>query len=113
MIEVEQPEGVSARKLVLETAKHNVITAYTPQEGVETFRRFPNVDVVAVDGLFGESVCLNLAREIKSVHPAIRIVAFMPNVGGHCDWADETISSHDPAGLLSLLQEMGGRTDIS
>jgi hypothetical protein len=29
MIEVEQPEGVSSRKLILETARHNVITAYT------------------------------------------------------------------------------------
>lgn len=28
MIEPEMPESVSARKLVLETAKHNVITAY-------------------------------------------------------------------------------------
>jgi hypothetical protein len=27
MIEIEQPEGLSARKLVLETSKHNVITA--------------------------------------------------------------------------------------
>jgi hypothetical protein len=27
MIEVEQPEGVSSRKLILETARHNVITA--------------------------------------------------------------------------------------
>jgi len=29
MMEEEQPEGLSARKLVVETAKHNVLTAYT------------------------------------------------------------------------------------
>jgi hypothetical protein len=34
MIEVEQPEGVSTRKLVLETARHNVITAYTTDTGI-------------------------------------------------------------------------------
>jgi hypothetical protein len=33
MIEVEQPEGVSTRKLVLETARHNLITAYTQKTG--------------------------------------------------------------------------------
>jgi hypothetical protein len=32
MIEVEQPEGVSTRKLVLETARPNVITAYSTQQ---------------------------------------------------------------------------------
>jgi hypothetical protein len=28
------------------------------------------------------------------------------------DWADQTMDSHDPAALLKLLEEMGGRTDI-
>lgn len=48
MIEVEQPEGVSTRKLVLETARHNVITAYSTDTGLRLLRRFPNVDVVVV-----------------------------------------------------------------
>ncbi len=113
MIETEPAQDISTRKLLLESAKHNVITAYSPEEGIDTFRRFPNVDVVAVDGGFGEDACLDLVRAIKKVDPAIRVVAFMPNVSGHCDWADETVSSHDPAGMLKLLQEMGGRTDIS
>jgi hypothetical protein len=48
MIEVEQPEGLSTRKLVLETARHNVITAYTAEGGMELLHRFPNVDVIVV-----------------------------------------------------------------
>jgi DNA-binding NtrC family response regulator len=98
---------------LLESAKHNVITAYSPEEGFDTFRRFPNVDAVAIDGGFGEGACMDLVRKIKRMDPKIRVVAFMPNVGSHCNWADETISSYDPAGMLKLLQEMGGRTDIS
>lgn len=113
VIEAEPAQGLSTRKLLLESAKHNVLTAYTPEEGIAMFRRFSNVDVVAVDGGFGEAACVKLVDDIKKVHPKIRIVAFMPNVGGYRDWADETISSHDPAGLLKLLQEMGGRTDIA
>jgi len=48
MVEVEQPEGISARKLILETARHNVITAYTGKGALELLRRFPNVDVAVV-----------------------------------------------------------------
>lgn len=113
VIETEPAQDISTRKLLLESAKHNVITAYTPEEGIETFRRFPNVDVVAIDGGFGETACSDLVRQIKHLSPEIPIIAFMPNVAGRCDWADETISSYDPAGMLKLLQEMGGRTDIS
>jgi response regulator RpfG family c-di-GMP phosphodiesterase len=113
VVETEPPQGLSTRKLLLETAQHNVISAHSPEEGVEMFHRFPNVDVVAVDGSFSEANCASLVRAIKQESPNIRVVAFLPNVAGHCHWADETISSHDPAGLLKLLQEMGGRTDVS
>lgn len=112
MIETEPAQDISTRKLLLESAKHNVITAYSPDEGIDTFRRFPNVDVVAVDGAFGEAACAEAVREIKKINKKIRVVAFLPNVGGRCAWADETISSHDPAGMLKLLQELGGRTAV-
>jgi CheY-like chemotaxis protein len=111
VVEAEPVQGLSTRKLLLESAKHNVITAYSPQEGVVMFQRFPHVDAVAVDGGFGEAACAELAKTLKKQKKNVKIVAFIPNVGGQCDWADETISSHDPAGLLSLLQEMGGRTE--
>lgn len=84
----------------------------SPDEGVRIFQRFPKVDVVAIDGAFGEAACSKLVGELKTHNQNIRVVAFLPNEGAHCAWADETVSSHDPAGLLKLLQEMGGRTDI-
>ncbi|MGC2112775.1 MAG: hypothetical protein WA655_24860 [Candidatus Korobacteraceae bacterium] len=67
---------------------------------------------VAIDGSFGDEGCRTLAKNLKAQNQNIRIVAFMPNVGARCTWADETTNSHDPAGLLQLLEEMGGRTDI-
>ena len=48
MIEEEQPEGLSARKLVVETVKHNVLTAYNAEDGIDLLKRFPNVDAVLV-----------------------------------------------------------------
>ncbi|MGA7459804.1 MAG: hypothetical protein WBW69_06240 [Candidatus Korobacteraceae bacterium] len=113
IVEAEPAQGLSTRKLLLESAKHNVLTAYSPQEGTRMFRRFPHVDVVAVDGSFGEEACSQLVRQLKEHHAKIRVVAFVPHEGAQCKWADETTSSHDPAGLLKLLEKMGGRTDIA
>jgi hypothetical protein len=112
IIEAEPAQGLSTRKLLLESAKHNVLTAYSPEEGGRMFRRFPKVDVVAVDGSFGEKTCEKLTADLKNQNQDIRIVAFLPSESAKCEWADETVSSHDPAALLKLLQEMGGRTDI-
>jgi hypothetical protein len=41
MAEMEPPEGLSARKLVLETGKFNVITAYSVAEALQTLATFP------------------------------------------------------------------------
>jgi CheY-like chemotaxis protein len=113
VVEVEPGQALSTRKLLLESAKHNVLTAYSPEEGLRMFKRFGQVDIVAIDGGFGEAACSSLAKNLKAENQDIRIVAFMPHVGAHCAWADQTTNSHDPAGLLKLLERMGGRTDIA
>lgn len=113
VVEAEPAQGLSTRKLLLESAKHNVLTAYSAEEGVQMFHRFPAVDIVAVDGSFGETVCADLVKVLKRRNSDIRVVSLMPHVGAHSDWADVTINSHDPAGLLKLLEDMGGRTDIA
>lgn len=113
VVEAEPAQGLSTRKLLLESAKHNVLTAYSPEEGATMFERFPKVDIVAIDGGFGDGICGTLSRSLRAQNKDIRIVAFMPQVGAHCNWADKTTNSHDPAGLLKLLEEMGGRTDIA
>lgn len=110
VVESEPELGLSTRKLLLESAKHNVVTAYSPAEGIRMFQRFPKVDAVAVDGSFGNDKCSALARELKQLNPRIAVVALLPLEGGHCVWADETVSSHDPAGLLRLMRELGGST---
>jgi DNA-binding NtrC family response regulator len=106
MIEVEQPEGVSTRKLVLETARHNVITAYTVQTGIELLCRFPNVDVVVVHTemehfSFGKTV-----RELKSIRKDVPVIGISPHRDrGDVDEAEFMISSHDPQALLRLLAD--------
>ena len=112
IIESERTDGLSTRKLLLESAKHNVVTAYSGKEGVEMYKRFPRVDAVCIEAELKDLKGANVAASIRKHNPKIRIVGLSPRVGAHCEWADETINSHDPNALLELLEEMGGRTDI-
>ncbi|MCU1312188.1 MAG: hypothetical protein JWO20_3313 [Candidatus Angelobacter sp.] len=109
VIEVEPAQGLSTRKLLIETAKHNVITAYSGKEGMQTFDRFPQVDAVVVDSQLRDMKCEEISKYIKSQNPLIRVIALSPrdelpkNV---CN-SDRVVLAHDPAALLSLLEELG------
>ena len=110
IVESEPAQGLSTRKLLLESAKHNVVTAYSSEEGIRMFKRFSNVDAVVIDSdLKGNE---RLAIAVKEQNSKIRIVSLCPLEGEEVSWADETVNSHDPAALLKMLEEMGGRTDI-
>lgn len=112
IIEAEPKDGLSTRKLLLESAKHNVITAYSGREGTCMFQRFPRVDVVCIDAELPDLKGSKVAETIRDSNPDIRIVALSPRLAAKCDWADRTVNSHDPNALLKLLEQMGGRTDI-
>lgn len=105
MIEVEQPEGVSTRKLVLETARHNVITAYNAAAGIDLLRRFPNVDVVVVHTEMEKFSFDKTVHEIKKIRKELPIIGITPRTGKDVDGADYMLSSHDPQALLHLLAE--------
>ena len=106
MIEQEQPEGLSARKLVVETAKHNVLTAYTPEEGLWLLRQFPNVNAVLVHGLLPR--CDDLISRIRLLQPDMPIIVASPIEKHHYPGAHFVVPSHEPSKLLDLLaQEFG------
>ena len=112
IIETERIDGLSTRKLLLESAKHNVVTAYSGKEGVEMYKRFPNVDAVCIEAELPDLKSSAVAEGIRKLNPKIRIVGLSPRLAARCEWADKTIDSHDPNALLEVLEEMGGRTDI-
>lgn len=109
MIEVEQPEGVSARKLVLETAKHNVITAYTAHTGLELLDRFPNVDAVVVHSGMTDISCEEIIRRVKSKLPSMPVVVLSPQ-GPVAKYksADFVVDSYIPNDILELLAKKLG-----
>ncbi len=110
IVENEPAQGLSTRKLLLESAKHNVITAYSSDEGRKMFERFPKVDAVVIDEPLKDSA--ELGKHVRSKNSKIPVICLSPRIGAHERWADKTVNSHDPAALLKMLEEMGGRTDI-
>ena len=105
MVEVEQPEGISARKLILETARHNVITAYSGQGAVELLRRFPNVDLAVIHTELEDATFERTVRELKAVRSDLPIVAITPISDRQAKDVDYVVSSYDPQLLLQLLAE--------
>lgn len=110
IIETEPSQNLSTRKLLLESAKHTVINAFGSEEGLQLFKRFPNVDAVIIDSEMNG--CSRVAKMVREQNPKIPLVCLDSRIGAKSSWADKTISAHDPAALLKMLEQMGGRTDI-
>jgi predicted SpoU family rRNA methylase len=107
--EIEPPEGLSARKLVLETGKFNVITAYSLEEALDTLAVFPKVHgVVLHASMCREMECEDVIAEIKSNFPGMLVIALSPTTSRTYKLADHNISSHEPQELLNLLRSRFG-----
>jgi hypothetical protein len=103
MVEVEQPEGISARKLILETARHNVITAYCEEDAVNLLRRFPAVDLAIVHTELEDSAFESTVRGLKQVRPDLYLIAISPVGASDKVTVDAVLSSHNPQELLEFL----------
>jgi CheY-like chemotaxis protein len=106
VIDREFPGSISTRKLVLETAKFNVITAYSGTEAIEIFRRFPAVDGVVMDGELEDISAEDLAQLFKQVAPAIPVIVISAPGGPACPSADRRVESFQPQKLLDTLRDL-------
>lgn len=102
MMEEEQPEGLSARKLVVETAKHNVLTAYNLPNGLDLLHRFPNVDAILVHAQLLHQKP-DLLKEVRQVCPGKPIIFATPFAGDHRPEVDYVVDSHRPHDLINLF----------
>jgi CheY-like chemotaxis protein len=105
--EPEPSEALSVRKLVLETAKYNVLTAHSTREALDIFNLFPNINV-AVIVMDGSIDCDLVTRSIKDVTRKVFIVALSPRSGDKCEGVDDMLSSHEPEELINLLRSVVG-----
>jgi DNA-binding response OmpR family regulator len=103
IIEKEQPEGLSSRKLVVETAKYNVLTAYSAKEGLEIFKEHPVTAVVLHAGV-DDIACDSVVKTIKSQQPDVPVILLSATGLDQCKPADKIVGSHNPEELLKTLQ---------
>src|ERR1700761_9690080 len=106
VIDPEPAGSISSRKLALETAKFNVITAYGSQEAIETLQRFPAVDGVVVNAAMPDMPCVELVRSLRAIKPDVHIVAISSPMAPRCEGANRQLESFDPPRLLDVLREL-------
>jgi DNA-binding NtrC family response regulator len=106
VIDREYSGSISTRKLVIETAKFNVITAYSAHEALETLNRFPKVDGVVLDAAIKDLTCCELIKQIKEFDGQIPVITISAPGTHDCPQADHQLESFDPARLLNLLKNL-------
>ena len=108
VVDNEYPGSISTRKLVLESAKLNVITAYSPDEAINMLSRFPNVDGVVLDTQIQGHSCSDMIKRIRSKYADIPIVTVAPGGQDPCGGEQYHVSNFDPRHLLDTLHKIRG-----
>lgn len=103
--EPEPGQALSVRKLVLETAKFNVLTAHSTREAIDIFHLFPNLNLAILAGS-REVDCDAIATAIRSATDKIPLIFLTARIGARCDGADHQVSSHEPEDLLNLVRSL-------
>jgi DNA-binding NtrC family response regulator len=104
VVDREFSSGISSRKLVIETAKFNVITAYSAAEALETLDAYPAINGAVVDEHAEGIECADLVSKLKQVKPSLPVIAV--GTKGNCGPADHHVEAFSPAKLLVVLQRL-------
>lgn len=106
VIDREHSGSISTRKLVIESAKFNVITAYSGTEALETFERFPNVDGLVLNAAIHDVPCETIVSKVRSRNPQVPVIVIQGPSPLPCPGASHYLDSFDPASLLELLHKL-------
>lgn len=106
VVDREYAGSISTRKLVIETAKLNVLTAYSGAEAIETLQRFPNVDGVVADTGTEDMPFDEMVRVLKEIRPTVPIIAINRPTSVGSRLADYELESFEPGRLLELLKKL-------
>jgi DNA-binding NtrC family response regulator len=108
IVEPDPGAALSTRKLVIETAKFNVLTAHSATEGAELFRLFPAIDAVIVTTSVSEQAAGDLLQTVKQINPAMTTVLISHSQVHLPQGADYHSPSFEPEQLVSLLRSLFG-----
>lgn len=107
VIDREYAGNISTRKLVIETAKFNVITAYDGEEAIRSLKRFPNVDGVVVNAeLTDYEGCRGLIKDLREIAPQIAVIVTSAGAFPKCGPEVQYVDNFDPKSLLACLQSL-------
>jgi DNA-binding response OmpR family regulator len=106
VVDRETSSAISTRKLIIETAKFNVITAYSGSEAIATLEKFPNIDGIVADAGLEDLPCEKLVAGLKQVKPGITIIVICTPRSATCTGADYSLESFSPKVLLALLEKL-------
>jgi CheY-like chemotaxis protein len=106
VVDREFSANISTRKLIIETAKFNVITAYSGAEAIETVERFPAIDGMVLDIGVRDMPACDVVRQVKQRQPKLPVIVICLPGSGECPEADHHLEFFDPASLLELLQKL-------
>ena len=109
VVDIEHVGSISTRKLVIETAKLNVVTAYSGAEAIETLKKYPNLDGVVVDAGVKDIACDEILRQLKDLRADIPVIVIGGPRASHCSSADYYLDSFEPRKLLDLIQSLNPR----
>jgi len=105
VIDPPDPESLSTRKLVLESAMFNVLTANSMKEGLELVTLMPVHAMIVHERAFGKASAEEIIKALKEKRPETPVVVLSPNPSP-IDGADCALSSHDPIELVRTLRQM-------
>jgi CheY-like chemotaxis protein len=106
VVDNEYPGSISTRKLVLESAKLNVLTAYTADEAIRTIERFPNIDGVVVDTQLKGRPCGELIELLRNTQKGMPIITVSPSGHDPCGGEQFHVSTFDPKQLLEAVKKI-------
>lgn len=106
--EPEPNDGLSVRKLIIETAKFNVITAHSPLEALEIFADFPKVNAVIVHAQMVNVPNGSVTETIRKAKPDTFIIVLRPSETFFDPKADYHVSSYEPETLVEFLRAKFG-----
>jgi CheY-like chemotaxis protein len=106
VVDKQYPGSISARKLVIETAMLNVITAYSAEEAIAMIARFPAVDGAVIDTEVRGMTCTQLIERLRAVRANLPVITVSPSGYEPCGGEQFHVSSYDPQDLLEQLQAL-------
>ena len=106
VIDKEYSGSISTRKLIIETAKFNVITAYSGAEAIETLAVFPAMNGIVLDAGIEDIPAAELCKRLKEIAPGVPIVLIGRPGKDRVPQADQYVESFDPAAVLQILKSL-------